>query len=101
MKKKILLAIAIVAALTCLFAISVSAKTFTEAQDGLTYYFNDSSLTAQVTNANQSYASEILIIPEKVVASDGKTYTVTQLNDKAFQNNKIIKYHWRRNFVHF
>ena len=77
MKKKILLFVAIVAMLVCLFAISASAAT-TETIDGVTYYLNNGS--ASVTNANKSCALETVIIPETVVGADGKEYTVKEIN---------------------
>ena len=89
MKKKILLFVAIVAMLVCLFAFSASAAS-TETIDGVTYYLNNGS--ASVTNANKSCALETVIIPETVVGADGKEYTVKEINQEAFLDNKNIKY---------
>ena len=89
MKKKILLFVAIVAMLVCLFAFSASAAS-TETIDGVTYYLNNGS--ASVTNANKSCALETVIIPEVVIGADGKEYTVKTINQQAFKDNKTIKY---------
>ena len=87
--KKALLIIAIVSMLVCVFAISVSAAT-TETIDGITYYLNGSK--ASVTNANKSCTLETVIIPDTVIGADGKTYSVTAINEGAFRDNKSIKY---------
>ena len=90
MKKKIFILLTMVAVLACLFAISVSAAS-TETIDGITYYLHDNG-TARLTNANQNCGLETVIIPETVVGANGKTYTVTEIQAQAFQNNKTIKY---------
>ena len=87
--KKALLIFAIVAMLACVLAISVSAAT-TETIDGITYYLNNGK--ASVTNANKSCTLETVIIPDTVVGADGKTYSVTTINEGAFRDNKSIKY---------
>ncbi len=88
MKKKILLAIAMVSVFVCLFALAVSAAT--ETIDGVTYSLNNGY--ASVTNANQKCTLETVIIPDTVVGSDGKEYIVNRLDQSAFQNNTTIKY---------
>ena len=89
MKKKLLLLTVLVFALTCLFAITVSAAE-TITVDGLTYYCNNSN--AELTNANQSCALETVIVPQTVTSEGGTTYTVNRVNQNAFQNNTTIKY---------
>ena len=88
MKKKILLAIAMVSVFVCLFALAASAAT--ETIDGVTYSLNNGY--ASVTNANQKCTLETVIIPDTVVGSDGKEYIVNRLDQSAFQNNKTVKY---------
>ena len=89
MKRKLLLAVVIMAVLLCLFAVSVSAV---ETIDGLTYDFAGSPKTARLTNANKACTLETVIIPETVTASDGIAYTVTEIYQSAFEGNKAIKY---------
>ena len=89
MKKKILLAIAMVSVFVCLFALAVSAAS-TETIDGVTYYLNNGY--ASVTNANQKCTLETVIIPDTVVGADGKEYVVNNINQQAFYGNKNIKY---------
>ena len=79
MKKKIFLIIAVMAVLTCFFAISVSAVEI----DGIEYSFNNNEAT--VTKANLT----VVDIPETV--TDGETtYTVTAIASKAFKDNSTI-----------
>ena len=93
MKRKIILSIAIVAALMCMFAIVSSA---TEV-NGIyyTFYSNDDVNTATVNSKNVNCSLEIVNIPETVEYND-VTYTVTELSESAFAGgnwagNKIIK----------
>lgn len=90
MKKKLLLVCLIVMSLMCLFAISVSAAT--AEIDGLIYDLQSNGTARLGKNANQNVAMETIIIPEKVTASDGKEYTVTEIYEGSFRNNKNIKY---------
>ena len=87
MKKKILLFVAIVAMLVCLFAISASAA---ETIDGITYQISNGK--AEVTKANQSCTLETVIIPEAVTFSDGKSYPVKIIKQEAFCGNTSLKY---------
>ena len=87
MKKKILVFAVIVMAIMCLFAISISAA---ETINGISYDLSNG--VAKVNNGNKSYSSEIVIIPETVTGADGKEYTVKEINQEAFLDNKNIKY---------
>ena len=86
--KKTLLIVAMLAMFVCLLAISVSAAT--ETIDGVTYSLSNGK--ASVTNANKSCTLETVIIPDVVVGSDGKEYSVTTINQEAFAYNKNVKY---------
>ena len=88
MKKKLLVFCAVVMAIMCLFAISASAA---EVINGITYDLNGNG-TARLTNANQQCGLDVVIIPEKVTGANGTEYTVTEIYEKAFQNNKSIRY---------
>ena len=90
MKKKILLMVAIMAMLICVFAISVSAAT--ETIDGLVYDLNSNGTARLGKEANKTVNIETLIIPEKVTAADGREYTVTEVYEKSFNGNTNIKY---------
>ena len=89
MKKKIFLALAIIAMLTCLFAITVSAATEV---DGVYYNFNEEEQTATVAkdNCKTGCKLEVVVIPEKV-NYDGKEYTVAAIDNYAFEYNTTIK----------
>ncbi len=89
MKKKILLCLCTVLMLVCLFAISASAS---EIINGLKYDLNSNGTARLTKNGNQSVEMEFVNIPETVVGADGKTYTVTEVHEGSFRNNKNIKY---------
>ena len=89
MKKKLLLLTVLVMVFVCLLVVSASAV---ETIDGITYDFSGNPKTARVTNANQSCTLEYVVIPETVTASDGNTYTVTEIYENAFNNNDTIKF---------
>lgn len=88
MKNKLLFVLIFAVLIACLFVASVSAA---EVIDGLTYDFNSNG-TAKLTNANKTLVMETVIVPEKIVNSQGKEYTVTTVNEGAFRDNKSIKY---------
>lgn len=78
MKKKIFLVLAVVAVLTCIFALTASAVDI----DGIEYSFNNNEAT--VTKANLT----VVDIPETV--TDGETtYPVTAIASKAFKGSSI------------
>lgn len=84
MKKKFLLALAIVSMLVCLFAITSSATNV----DGIYYSFSTSNgvNTATVNTKNEKNCTlEIVDIPE-TVEYNGKTYTVNKIESSAFGN---------------
>lgn len=84
MKKKILLALAIVSMLVCLFAITSSATNV----DGIYYSFSTSNgvNTASVNSKNVNCQLEIANIPE-TVEYNGTIYTVTKLEENAFSGS--------------
>ncbi len=101
MKKKILLAIAMIAMLVCIFAVSVSAVEI----DGLYYSLTESESgnTATLTTENVKCEGKtvdgrpnVVIIPETVTYGE-KTYTVTEIAWAAFAGgngwpgNKVAK----------
>ena len=88
MKNKLLFVLIFAVLIACLFVASVSAA---EEIGGLTYDFNSNG-TAKLTNANKTIFMETVIIPEKIVNSQDKEYTVTTVNEGAFRENKSIKY---------
>ena len=91
MKKKLLLIVAMIAVLVCLFAISVSA---TQIGD-LHYTLTDSTSvegydgTAQLSTDNKTITISEVVIPSTVTYEE-KTYLVTSIVSNAFQNNKNI-----------
>ena len=89
MKKRIFLALALIAMLTCLFAITVSAATEI---DGIYYNFNKEAQTATVAkdNCKTGCKLEVVVIPEKV-NYDGNEYTVIAIDNYAFEYNTTIK----------
>ena len=95
MGKKILLTIAIIVVLTCLFAIGVSAENI----GGIEYTLNSSNKTATFAASNRTDCTLTrVIIPETVVGADGETYTVTTIADRSIGHqdanagNKYIEY---------
>ena len=82
MKKKIFLAFAVVAMLTCIFALTASAVDV----DGIDYSFSGTEAT--VTTGNQSCALGAVDIPE-TVTYEGTTYTVTAIASSAFKSSAI------------
>lgn len=83
MKKRILLSVLIVLALTCLFAISISAVEV----DGVHYKLDTKNLTAQVSQDNRTATTEIVKIPS-TFEYDGATYKVTSIANDAFRDNR-------------
>ena len=85
MKKKILLALTIVAML-CLFALSVSA----EEVDGVFYTLDAKNQVATVNKSNRTAQTEIAVIPS-VITYEGVEYRVTKIENDAFAGNKTVK----------
>ena len=81
MKKKIFLVLAVVAMLTCIFALTASAVKI----DGIDYSFSGTEAT--VTTGNQSCEGEIVI--PGTVTYEGTTYTVTTIAGSAFKSSAI------------
>ncbi len=84
MKKKIILALAVISMLVCLFAITSSATNV----GGIYYTFSESNgvNTATVNTKNEKNCTlEIVNIPE-TVEYNGKTYTVNKIESSAFGN---------------
>ena len=95
MGKKILLTIAIIVVLTCLFAIGVSAENI----GGIEYTLNSANKTATFAASNRTDCTLTrVIIPETVKGSDGETYTVTAIADRSIghqdqgEGNSYIEY---------
>ena len=83
MKKKLILALCMVAFAACLLAISASAVVV----DGIDYSFNKTEAT--VTSANKSCEVVDVVIPETVVY-EGNSYTVTVIASSAFRDNANV-----------
>ena len=85
MKKKILLALLIVAML-CIFAVSVSATEI----DGVHYSLDAKNQVATVNKDNKTAQFEIANIPS-FVTYEGVEYKVTKIDNDAFSGNKTVK----------
>lgn len=84
MKRKILFALMIMALLTCVLAISVSAATVTVPIDEVYYDLNDSTMQATVSSSNQKNCKKsVVVIPSKVTYNNAE-YNVTAIAAKAF-----------------
>ncbi|MBQ8145838.1 MAG: leucine-rich repeat domain-containing protein [Clostridia bacterium] len=83
MKRKIILALTLMAVAICSLAISVSAVDI----NGIDYSFNGNEAT--VTSANQGCELSVVNIPQ-TVEYEGVTYTVTSIANSAFRNNKVV-----------
>lgn len=82
MKRKILFALMIMALLTCVLAISVSAATVLI--DEIYYDLNDSTMQATVSSSNQKNCKKsVVVIPSKVTYNNAE-YNVTAIAAKAF-----------------
>ncbi|MBE6624617.1 MAG: leucine-rich repeat domain-containing protein [Ruminococcaceae bacterium] len=82
MKRKILFALMIMAFLTCVLAISVSAATVLI--DEIYYDLNDSTMQATVSSSNQKNCKKsVVVIPSKVTYNNAE-YNVTAIAAKAF-----------------
>ena len=94
MKKKLLLALSMIALLVCLFAISVSA---TEV-DGIDYTFNRTTMEAYVNSGNQDckvvnvVINSTVTVTEEHTADDSYygTYTVVRIDSSAFKGNGTV-----------
>lgn len=82
MRRKILFALMIMALLTCVLAISVSAATVLI--DEIYYDLNDSTMQATVSSSNQKNCKKsVVVIPSKVTYNNAE-YNVTAIAAKAF-----------------
>ena len=95
MSKKIALTIAIIAVLTFLFVIGVSAENI----GGIEYTLYPATKTATFAASNRTDCTLTrVVIPETVVGADGETYTVTAIADRSIGHqdanagNKYIEY---------
>ena len=80
MSKKIALTIAIIAVLTFLFVIGVSAENI----GGIEYTLYPATKTATFAASNRTDCTLTrVVIPETVVGADGETYTVTAIADRS------------------
>jgi len=81
--KKILLTLAIVSMLVCLFAISASAVLV----DGIDYSFKGTEATVTANNKKCELVS--VVIPSTVKSGEN-TYTVTSIENSAFRDNQNV-----------
>ena len=95
MKKRLLLIVAMMALLCCLFALSVSAANvevdgvyFTTTDNASAYDGYDG--TASVNTSNKTATAEIATIPSTITVG-GKTYVVNKIDNDAFAGNKTVK----------
>lgn len=95
MKKRLLLIVAMMALLCCLFALSVSAANVEV--DGVYFTTTDNSSayegydgTASVNTSNKTATAEIATIPSTITVG-GKTYVVNKIDNDAFAGNKTVK----------
>lgn len=86
MKKKLLLAVSMIALLVFLFSFSVLAEEI----NGVHYTLYKNGKTAQVSQGNRTATAEIAEIPS-TIEYDGETYTVTSIANDAFYGNKTVK----------
>ena len=87
MSKKIALTIAIIAVLTFLFVIGVSAENI----GGIEYTLNPSNKTATFAASNRTDCTLTrVVIPETVVGADGETYTVTTIADRSIGKYRLV-----------
>lgn len=86
MKKKILLAIAMVTLLVCALAITASAVEV----DGVYYDLDAKNQVATVNTENRTATTEIVTIPSTFVY-EGTEYRVTKISNDAFYGNKSVK----------
>lgn len=60
---------------------AASAKTFHHYSPTLAFLCDDETMTAEVSETYHTESAGTLVIPETIVAKDGKTYTVTAIGD--------------------
>ena len=60
---------------------AASAKTFHHYSPTLAFLCDDETMTAEVSGTYHTETAGTLVIPETIVAKDGKTYTVTAIGD--------------------
>ena len=82
--KRILLVLSLMALVSCLFALSVSAVEI----DGIDYTLKDTE--AHVNTGNRDCELTEVVIPE-TVTHEGVTYTVTKVYSEAFRSNATVK----------
>ena len=81
--------------LLVVIAILTTSNSYAQASfetiDGLRYLLDSDAKTATLTaNAGEKYSGNI-VVPEKVMASDGVEYPVTAFGDNAFDNCRELK----------
>ena len=86
MKKKLLLAISLVALFACLFAITA----FAVEVDGVYYTLDTNNKVATVSTENRTATTQIVTIPS-TFEYEGATYRVTLISNDAFYGNKTVK----------
>ena len=86
MKKKLILAISLVAVLACLFAITA----FAVEVNGVHYTLDTNNKIASVSTENRTATTEIVVIPS-TFEYEGATYRVISISNDAFYGNKTVK----------
>ncbi len=95
MKKRLLLTVALVALLCCLFALCASAAEVNVGDVFYTTYDNATAYegydgTATVNTKNQSNTATIISIPDTITVGE-KTYVVNAISGSAFNGNKTVQ----------
>jgi len=88
MKKRILLTLAIIAMLVCVFAVSVSAAEYVD-DAGIKYVTNSDGKTAYVADSRSTFIGTEAIIAEKVTI-EGVEYTVTSVAGNFLRENSSV-----------
>ena len=94
MKKKLILAISMIAVLICLFAICINAASVE--LDGVIYNTNDNANyegfdgNATVSASNRTATTKVVVIPEAITVNE-KNYKVTAVENNAFNGNTTVE----------
>lgn len=86
MKKKLLIALVLVAVVMCLFTITALAVEV----DGVYYTIDTNNKVATVSTENRTSTTQIVTIPS-TFEYEGATYRVTSISNDAFYGNKTVK----------
>ena len=98
MKKKIVLALVVISALMCIFAISVSAASVQYQHNGMYFTLNTDTKTATFNQTNRTECTLTNLIIPGTFEYEGETYTVTYIQDRSIgyqdagAGNKYVEY---------